>query len=70
MTNVAVSNSLIKGMGPFEASRVSLIQFADNTFFFCEARKRYMRNLIFVWRLFEWASGLKVNREKSEKQLD
>ncbi len=35
-------------------------------FFFCEARKTQLRNLRFIWQLFEWASGLKVNKEKTE----
>ncbi|OAY67761.1 hypothetical protein ACMD2_23473 [Ananas comosus] len=30
------------------------------------ARKRYMHNLRMLWHLFEWASGLKINREKSK----
>ncbi|XP_020084921.1 uncharacterized protein LOC109707803 [Ananas comosus] len=28
--------------------------------------KRYMRNLRLMWHLFEWASSLKINRDKSE----
>ncbi|OAY83301.1 putative ribonuclease H protein [Ananas comosus] len=38
----------------------------NDTFFFSVARKRYMRNIRLMWNLFEWASGLKINREKSE----
>ncbi|OAY74818.1 hypothetical protein ACMD2_16223 [Ananas comosus] len=29
-------------------------------------RSKCMRNLKFLWHLFEWASGMKINREKSE----
>lgn len=66
MANEAISNILIKGLGPSNESRVTLIQFADDTFFFCEARKKDIRNLKFLWQLFEWASRMKVNREKLE----
>lgn len=48
MTNEAISNNFIKGHGPSDASRIALIQFADDTFFFCEAKKRYMKNLKFL----------------------
>lgn len=66
MTTVTFNNNLLKGLGPSEASRISIIQFADDTFFFCEAKKRYIRNLKFLWQLFKWATGMKVNKEKSE----
>lgn len=66
MTVEAINNNLLKGLGPLDAGKTSLIQFANDTLFFCEAKKRYMRNLKFIWHLFEWASGLKINREKSE----
>lgn len=66
MTNEASTNNLLKGLDQSEASRVTIIQFADDTFFFCEARKRYIRNLKVLWQLFEWAAGMKVNKEKSE----
>ncbi len=66
MTEEAGSNNLIKGVGPAEHCRFSLIQFADDTLFFTEARKRYLRNLKFIWQLYEWSSGLKVNYTKTE----
>ncbi|XP_020092824.1 uncharacterized protein LOC109713237 [Ananas comosus] len=66
MTNEAISNNLIKGLSPINVSKVTLNKFADDTFFFCEARSRYMRHLRFLWRLFEWASGMEINREKSK----
>lgn len=53
MTKDALSNNLIKDIGPFEASRIALIQFTDDTFFFCEAKKSYMINLKFMRHLFE-----------------
>lgn len=66
LTNEALLNNLITGIGPTEASRTTLIQFADDTFFFCKAKKRCLRNLKFIWKLFEWASGLRISREKSK----
>lgn len=53
LADKAISNNLIKGLGPKDARRVTIIQFADDTFFFCEAKKRYLRNLKFLWQLFE-----------------
>ncbi|OAY69027.1 LINE-1 retrotransposable element ORF2 protein [Ananas comosus] len=66
MTHKATSNNLFKGLEPSEATKISLIQYANDTFFFCEAKKKYKRNLKFLWQLFEWASGMKINREKFE----
>ncbi len=66
LTDEAVRNKLWNGLGPTEDGRIALIQYADDTLFFCEARKKQLRNLKFVWQLFEWASGLKVNKDKTE----
>ncbi|OAY73430.1 LINE-1 reverse transcriptase [Ananas comosus] len=66
LTDGAATKNLICGIGPSDDSRVHIIQFADDTFFFCEAKKRFMRNLIFLWKLFEWASGMRINKDKSE----
>lgn len=66
MTNENIANNLIKGSGPSDESRTILVQFADDTLFFYEARKRYMRNLKFLRHLFEWDSGTKVNKKKSK----
>lgn len=66
LTDRAVSNNLFKGIGPTATSKFAIIQYADDTIFFCEAKSRQVRNLLFVWQLFEWASGLKINRLKSE----
>ncbi len=66
MTNRAVQNNLICGVGPTEAAKTSLIQYADDTIFFCEAKAKQVRNLRFMWQVFEWASGLKINRNKSK----
>ncbi|XP_020112123.1 uncharacterized protein LOC109726747 [Ananas comosus] len=66
VTNRAVCNNLLMGLGPTATSKVAIIQYADDTIFFCEAKRRQVRNLLFVWQLYEWASGLKINRDKSE----
>ncbi len=66
LLNEAGGNGLINGVGPKIEDKVALIQYADDTLFFCEAKRRQVRNLRFVWRLFEWASGLKVNLSKTE----
>ncbi len=66
LVDKAVSNDLLRGVGPSRTCKVSCIQYADDTVFFCEAKKRQVANLLFVWQLFEWASGLKVNLPKSE----
>lgn len=66
MTEKVEESKLFKGIGPTRDSTVTLIQYADNTFFFLKARKRYMTNLKIVWDLFEWASGIRINKEKSE----
>ncbi|OAY66433.1 LINE-1 retrotransposable element ORF2 protein [Ananas comosus] len=65
MTNVATANNLLKGIGPSDESRTTLI-LVDDTFLFYEARKKYIKNHRLMWSLFEWASGMKINREKSE----
>ncbi len=66
MMGRAERNGLLKGLGPTAESKNSIIQFADDTFFFCEAKSRHVNNLIFIWTLFEWASGMKINRNKTE----
>lgn len=66
MTDAAVRNGLLRGVGPTTSSKVAIIQYADDTIFFCEAKKKQIRNLLFIWQLYEWSSGLKINRNKSE----
>lgn len=66
LTDRAEESHLFKGIGPASDCSVSLIQYADDTLFFCQARRKYMKNLKFLWNLFEWASGIKINKEKSE----
>ncbi len=66
LLNEAVSNGLVKGVGPSAEAKVALVQYADDTFFFCEAKGKQVKNLRFVWHLFEWASGLKINLNKTE----
>ncbi len=65
MTEAAVSNNLIYGVGPTAECRVTIIQYSDDTLFFCATRKKFLRNLKFIWLLFEWASGLSVNMDKT-----
>ncbi len=66
MTERAIGNNLIRRVGPTDRTEIALIQYADDTIFFCEAKKKQVCNLTFIWRIFEWASGLKINRSKSE----
>ncbi len=61
----AVGNNLLRGVGPTDEAKIAIIQYADDTIFFCEAKKRQLRNLRFMWQIFEWASGLKINRNNS-----
>ncbi len=66
VTEYAVHSGLLRGVGLSEDCKVSCIQYTNDTFFFCEAKCRYLCNLLFVWHLFEWASGLKINKKKSK----
>lgn len=66
LTTRAVSNNLLRGVGSTSANKIAIIQYADDTIFFCEAEDRQVRNLRFLWQLFEWASRLKISRSKSE----
>ncbi len=66
MTTKAIQSGLFTGIGPTDDAKVSLIQYADDTIFFCGAKTRQVRNLRFVWHLFEWATGQKINKEKTE----
>ncbi len=54
ITERDVSNNLLEGVGPNENSKVSIIQYADDTIFFCGAKSKQARNLLFIWQLFEW----------------
>ncbi len=66
MTEEEVRSKMFSGVGPSKESKVFIIQYADGTIFFCKAKAREVRNLMFVWQLFEWVSGLNINRSKSE----
>ncbi len=66
LVDKAVGNHLRRGIGPTEEAKVAIIQYADDTIFFCEAKKRQIRSLRFMWQIFEWALGLKINRNKKE----
>ncbi|XP_020097175.1 uncharacterized protein LOC109716257 [Ananas comosus] len=66
LTETARRNNQLQGIGPSDDCQTVLLQYADDTIFFCEPRKRFMHNLLFLWNIFEWASGLSINKEKSE----
>lgn len=66
ITEVARSNNLIKGIGPIADCQTIILQYADDTLFFSEPKKSAMQNLRFLWKLFEWAAGLKINTNKTE----
>lgn len=57
MTERAKESNLLKGIGAMTDSSITLIQYAYDILFFCEARKRFMNNLnscgIFLSRLLE-----------------
>ncbi len=65
MTERAAGNGLLQGIGPDCMSKVSLIQYADDTFFFCKAERKMVKNLLFVRQLLAWASGLKITKGKT-----
>ena len=46
-------------------TRVSILQFADDTVFFSKATVEYLLNLKTILLVFGQVSGLKVNSEKS-----
>ncbi len=48
MMSKVVLNELLKGVGPTMESKVAILQFANDTLFFCEAKSRQIRNLLFV----------------------
>lgn len=66
LTETARRNNLIRGSGPSDDCQTTIIQYADDTLFFCEPRKQGMHNLRFIWKLYEWAAGLRINMDKSE----
>ncbi|KAL4302917.1 hypothetical protein GQ457_10G009840 [Hibiscus cannabinus] len=69
MLNKAVRLSLFSGfrMGRSEgAVDISHIQFADDLLIFCGGQERQVRNVKRVLRVFELASGLKLNLKKSK----
>ncbi|XP_020084915.1 uncharacterized protein LOC109707794 [Ananas comosus] len=66
ITEAARGNNLIQGIGPTVECQTTILQYADDTLFFSEPKKSAMSNLLFLWKLFEWASGLKINTNKTE----
>ena len=46
-------------------TRVSLLQFADDTIFFSKASLEHLQNLKIIFLVFGQVSGLKINLEKS-----
>ncbi|OAY71818.1 LINE-1 retrotransposable element ORF2 protein [Ananas comosus] len=66
VTKAARTNSLLQGIGPSDECQTVILQYADDTLFFSKPKKSAMRNLLFIWKMFEWASGLKINMNKTE----
>ena len=48
-----------------DRTRVSLLQFVDDTIFFSKASMEHLQNLKIILLVFEQVSGLKINLEKS-----
>ncbi|KAJ9671271.1 hypothetical protein PVL29_027318 [Vitis rotundifolia] len=48
-----------------DRTRVSMLQFADDTIFFSKASLEHLQNLKFILLVFGQVSGLKINLEKS-----
>ncbi|RVX02255.1 NAD-dependent malic enzyme 62 kDa isoform, mitochondrial [Vitis vinifera] len=48
-----------------DRTRVSLLQFADDTIFFSKASLEHLQNLKIIFLVFRQVSGLKINLEKS-----
>lgn len=48
MTETAKANKLLCDIGPSAECEIVLIQYADDTIFFCEPRKSISRNLGFI----------------------
>ncbi|XP_068461703.1 uncharacterized protein [Phaseolus vulgaris] len=62
----ATKKSLIKELEVgYKKVKVNMLQFADNTLFFCDASIKSMYNLKVLLNYFEIAFGLKVNFSKS-----
>lgn len=62
-----IINGIKKGIIWFKKKcQTVLIQYVGDTIFFCEPKKSISRNIGFIWKLFEWASGLKISIDKSE----
>ena len=45
-------------------TKVSILQFADDTIFFSKASMEHLQNLKIILMVFRQVSGLKVNLEK------
>ena len=48
-----------------DRTRVSLLQFADDTIFFSKASLQHLQNLKIILLVFGQVSGLKINLEKN-----
>ncbi|XP_071713621.1 uncharacterized protein [Rutidosis leptorrhynchoides] len=67
LTKMAVERGMYKGVEVGKDKVViSHLQYADDTIFFGEWSRRNARNLMYLLECFEWASGLKVNYNKSQ----
>ena len=52
-----------------DRTRVSLLQFADDTIFFSKASLEHLQNLKIILLVFGQVSGLKINLEKTPFQV-
>ncbi|GKD33697.1 putative RNA-directed DNA polymerase, eukaryota, reverse transcriptase zinc-binding domain protein [Tanacetum coccineum] len=66
VVNKAINNDVLKGI-TVERDRVvvSHLQYADDTIFFCDWSRNNGRNLMWLLKRFEKASGLRINLSKS-----
>ncbi|GJS39203.1 putative RNA-directed DNA polymerase [Tanacetum coccineum] len=67
VVNEAINNDVLKGI-TVERDRVvvSHLQYADDTIFFCDWSRNNGRNLMWLLKCFEKASGLRINLSKSK----
>ncbi|GJY46363.1 peroxidase 64 [Tanacetum coccineum] len=67
VVNEAINNDVLKGI-TVERDRVvvSHLEYADDTIFFCDWSRNNGRNLMWLLKCFEKASGLRINLSKSK----
>lgn len=67
MMKVAINKNLINGFFPISGvQHISNLQFADDTFLFCDAEEDQLRNIKVILLCFKAVSGLRINLFKSE----